>query len=264
MTSSGIVYLVGAGPGDPGLMTLRALRLIEQADVVIYDRLVSAEILALIPAGVTRIAVGKAAGRHCVPQQEINELLVSVARKGRCVVRLKGGDPFIFGRGSEEALHLKKQGIPFEVVPGVTSAAAAGAYAGIPLTHRGLSRTVHLVTGHQRDDEPLDLPWHDLAAGDSTLAIYMGLANLALIGDRLIAAGMDPETPAAAVQDGTTPNQKRVVATLGTLVEAVESAELQAPVMLIIGRVIELAAELDWFQPQPLETTDDRVAAPCH
>ena len=264
MSSRGIVYLVGAGPGDPGLVTLKALRLIKQADVVVYDRLVSAEVLALIPAGITRIAVGKAAGRHCVPQPEINELLVGVARKGRRVVRLKGGDPFIFGRGSEEALYLKQQGIPFEVVPGVTSAAAAGAYAGIPLTHRGLSRTVYLVTGHQREDEPLDLPWQDLAAGDPTLAVYMGLANLGLIGDRLIAAGMDPATPAAAVQDGTAPSQKRVIATLGTLADAVESAGLQAPVMLIIGRVVELATELDWFQPQDLEATDDRVAALRH
>ena len=168
MSSRGIVYLVGAGPGDPGLLTVRALRLIEQADVVVYDRLVSAEILALIPPGVSRIAVGKAPGHHCVPQDQINDLLVGVACKRRRVVRLKGGDPFIFGRGSEEALHLKRHGIPFEVVPGVTSAAAASAYAGIPLTHRGLSRTVHLVTGHQRDDEPLDLPWKEMAGGAST------------------------------------------------------------------------------------------------
>jgi len=202
MPSQGIVYLVGAGPGDAGLLTVKALRLIEQADVVVYDRLVSPEVLALIPPGVTRIAVGKAPGHHCVPQAQINELLVSVACKGRRVVRLKGGDPFIFGRGSEEALHLKHQGIPFEIVPGVTSAAAASAYAGIPLTHRGLSRTVHLVTGHQRDDEPLDLPWDSLAAGDATLAVYMGLANLRTICDHLTAAGMDPATPAGPCDTG--------------------------------------------------------------
>ena len=259
MSSRGIVYLVGAGPGDPGLLTVRALRLIEQADVVVYDRLVSAEILALIPPGVSRIAVGKAPGHHCVPQDQINDLLVGVACKRRRVVRLKGGDPFIFGRGSEEALHLKRHGIPFEVVPGVTSAAAASAYAGIPLTHRGLSRTVHLVTGHQRDDEPLDLPWKEMAGGASTLAVYMGLSNLGVIGERLAAAGMDPATPAAAIQAGTTSDQRRVLATLATLPGAVESAGLRAPVMLVIGHVVSLAADLDWFHPQKPEAADDRV-----
>lgn len=261
MSSSGIVYLVGAGPGDPGLLTLKALRLIEQADVVVYDRLVSPEILELIPPGVTRIAVGKAPGHHCVPQAQINELLVSVACKGRRVVRLKGGDPFIFGRGSEEALHLRRHGISFEVIPGITSAAAASAYAGIPLTHRGLSRTVHLVTGHMRDYEPLDLPWDSLAAGDSTLAIYMGLSNLRLICARLAASGMNPATPAAAIQAGTTPEQRRVLATLATLPGAVESAGLEAPVMLIVGRVVDLAADLDWYQPQTSEDLDDQVAS---
>ena len=261
MPSQGIVYLVGAGPGDAGLLTVKALRLIEQADVVVYDRLVSPEVLALIPPGVTRIAVGKAPGHHCVPQAQINELLVSVACKGRRVVRLKGGDPFIFGRGSEEALHLKHQGIPFEVIPGVTAAAAASAYAGIPLTHRGLSRTVHLVTGHQRDDEPLDLPWDSLAAGDATLAVYMGLGNLGLICERLAAAGLDPATPAAAIQAGTTPEQRRVLASLATLPGAVESSGMQAPVMLIIGRVVRLAADLDWFRSNSLEATDGRVAS---
>ncbi len=259
MSSQGVVYLVGAGPGDPDLLTVKALRLIEGADVVVYDRLVSAEILALIPAGVTRIAVGKAPGHHCVPQSQINELLVSIAVKGRRVVRLKGGDPLIFGRGSEEALCLKRHGIPFEVVPGITAAAAASAYAGIPLTHRGMSRTVHLVTGHLREHEPLDLPWDSLAAGDSTLAVYMGLANLELIRERLVAAGMDPETPAAAIQSGTRCDQRRVLATLATLPDAVKAAGLQAPVLLVIGRVVALAADLDWFQPHHLEAADDQI-----
>jgi len=259
MTDSGIVSLVGAGPGDPDLLTIKALRALQQADVVVYDRLVSSEILALIPTGVSRIAVGKAPGHHCVPQAEINALLVSVAVKGRRVVRLKGGDPYIFGRGSEEALHLKRHGIRFEVVPGVTAAAAASAYAGIPLTHRGLSRCIHLVTGHLRDDEPLDLPWERLADPEATLAIYMGLANLDVICAQLADAGLNVATPAAAIQAGTTPDQRRVLATLATLPDAVASAGLQAPVMLVIGQVVGLATALDWFQPQAAEATDDQM-----
>ncbi len=259
MTDSGTVFLVGAGPGDPDLLTIKALRLLQRADVVVYDRLVSAEVLALIPAGVSRIAVGKAPGHHCLPQDEINALLVSIAVKGRRVVRLKGGDPYIFGRGSEEALHLKRHGIRFEVVPGVTAAAAASAYAGIPLTHRGLSRCVHLVTGHMRGNEPLDLPWERLADPDATLAVYMGLSSLGTICGQLTAAGLDTATPAVAIQAGTTSDQRRVLATLGTLPAAVSSAGLRAPVMLVIGQVVGLATDLDWFQHQPSEAADDRI-----
>ncbi|MGA7980436.1 MAG: uroporphyrinogen-III C-methyltransferase [Chromatiaceae bacterium] len=259
MSDSGIVSLVGAGPGDPELLTLKALRLIQEAQVVVYDRLVSLEILNLIPPGITRIAVGKAPGQHCVPQAQINELLLAVAKRGRRVVRLKGGDPFIFGRGSEEALFLKRHGIRFEIVPGITSAAAASAYAGIPLTHRGLARTVHLVTGHLGGGEPLDLPWESLARADSTLAVYMGLANLTIIRDRLIAAGLDPATPAAAIQSGTTADQRRVLATLDGLPEAVSAARLEPPVMLVIGRVVGLADALDWFELPEMEVPDAQV-----
>lgn len=261
MSEYGVVYLVGAGPGDPELLTLKAVRLLGEADVVVYDRLVSPEILDLIPSGVTRIPVGKAPGHHCVPQEQINALLVASARNGRRVVRLKGGDPLVFGRGSEEALHLRRNGVPFEIVPGITAASAATAYAGIPLTHRGLSRVVQLVTGHLRDGEALDLPWEALARGDTTIAIYMGLGNLSEITGRLIGCGLDPLTPAAAIQSGTTLQQRRVLATAETLAERVRAASLEAPVLVVIGRVVDLAEELDWFNPSELEVFDVRTHA---
>lgn len=247
--SVGKVYLVGAGPGDPDLLTVKALRLMQTADVVIYDRLVSAAILDLIPTGVSRIMVGKEAGHHCVPQHEINRLLINTARNSRRVVRLKGGDPYIFGRGGEEALALGKQAIPFEVVPGITSAAGCSAYAGIPLTHRGLSRSVQFLTGHFKDDEPLEVDWEKLTDPQSTLVIYMGLANLEVICASLIKAGLAANTPAAAVQDATSSHQQRVIASLSDLARAVQLSGLQAPVMIIIGQVVSLAHELDWFSP---------------
>jgi len=247
MHEQGKVYLVGAGPGDPELLTLKALRLLEQADVVVYDRLISQDVLDLIPGGVSRISVGKAAGRHSMPQDQINELLASLARHRRRVVRLKGGDPFIFGRGSEEALYLRRRGIPFEVVPGITAAAACSAYAGVPLTHRGLSRGVRLVTGHFRDDEPIDLDWRALADPESTLVVYMGLANLGRISSELLAAGLPPDTPALAVQNGTTPEQRRVFSDLRKLPQRVQEAGLGAPLLIIIGRTVALADELNWY-----------------
>jgi len=250
MSKSGVVYLVGAGPGDPDLLTVKALRLMREADVVVYDRLVSPEIMALIPSGVTRIAVGKAPGLHCVPQDQINGLLVGMASRERIIVRLKGGDPFVFGRGSEEALHLRRHGIRFEVVPGVTAAAAASAYAGIPLTHRAMSRGVRLVTGHLREDEELELDWERLADPTATLVVYMGLANIAVITARLVAAGRSADTPAAAVQEGSTPRQRSVCSTLGRLADDVERAGLAAPVAIIIGETVALAEQLAWFEPE--------------
>ncbi len=244
------VYLVGAGPGDPELLTLKALRLLQSADVVVYDRLVGSAILALIASGVSRICVGKAAGRHALPQDEINALLASLAVGKRRIVRLKGGDPFIFGRGSEEALYLRHRGIDFEVVPGITAAAACSAYAGVPLTHRGLSRGVRLVTGHFRDDEPIDLDWRSLVDPDCTLVVYMGLANLPRICSQLLAHGMDPATPVLAVQDGTSERQRRVFGDLLTIAERVRQRRLAAPVLFVIGRTVTLAAELDWFSPE--------------
>ena len=248
---TGKVYLVGAGPGDPGLLTLRAHELLQSADVVVYDRLVSPAILALIPDGVTRLSVGKASGSHSMPQDEINALLVSLcvadSDRPRQVVRLKGGDPFVFGRGSEEALHLRAHGVEFEVVPGVTAAIACSAYAGIPLTHRGLSHGVRLVTGHFLENKRLKLDWRSLADPDSTLVVYMGLASLDRICTALVNQGMDPATPAVAIQDGTTDRQRRVFGDLTTLASRVRSSRLAAPVMVVIGRTVALAGRLDWF-----------------
>jgi uroporphyrin-III C-methyltransferase/precorrin-2 dehydrogenase/sirohydrochlorin ferrochelatase/uroporphyrin-III C-methyltransferase len=249
MQRTGKVYLVGAGPGDPDLLTVKALRLLQESDVVVYDRLVSQGILDLIPSGVSRISVGKAAGNHSMPQDEINELLASLARRGRKVVRLKGGDPFIFGRGSEEALHLRGQGIGFEVVPGISAAVACSAYAGVPLTHRGASRGVRLVTGHFRDDRPIDLDWRALADPDATLVIYMGKSSLKRIFSKLVGAGMDPATPALAIQDGTTASQRRVFGDLLTLPTRVRQMRLESPLLIIVGRTVTLAGELDWFHP---------------
>lgn len=242
------VFIVGAGPGDPELLTVKALRLISEADVVVYDRLVSEPILELIPAGTTRIFAGKAARDHHMPQEEINELLVGLARGNRKVVRLKGGDPFIFGRGSEEAVHLARNGIPFEVVPGITASAGCAAYAGIPLTHRGLSRGVNFVTGHCQEGH-LDLNWKSLADPDTTLVVYMGLTNIRLICTELIAAGLPADTPAAAIHKGTTPEQRSVLSILERLADDVQGAGLAAPTLLVVGRVVELAETLNWRLP---------------
>jgi len=243
------IALVGAGPGDPDLLTVKALRLIQSADVVVYDRLVSAPIIDLIPAGVTRLFVGKQAGSHALPQDEINQLLLNLARGGHRVVRLKGGDPFVFGRGGEEALALAAQGIAFEIVPGITAAAACSAYAGIPLTHRGLAHGVQLVTGHCRRDEPLDLDWRALAAPDLTLCLYMAVAHLDQIARELIAAGRDSATPVAVIERGTTARQRRLLTRLDTLSARVRDAGIGAPAMVVIGAVVSLAEHLDWFDP---------------
>ena len=246
MNQSRKVYLVGTGPGDPELLTVKALRLIQSADVVIYDRLVSEAILELIPAGVSKIYVGKKSGNHTLPQDEINQLLLNLAESERSVVRLKGGDPFIFGRGSEEALLLAKNGIKFEIVPGITAASACTTYAGIPLTHRGLAQGVQIVTGHSQLDKPLELDWKALADPDKTIVIYMGFSNRELISHKLIEAGLDKNTLAAAIQNGTTTQQHRVITTLGNLTE--DTSMLQAPVIFVIGKVVSLANQLDWFE----------------
>lgn len=249
MNAPSSVYIVGAGPGDPELLTLKAARLLKEAEVVVFDRLVSDEILELVPAGTTRIFAGKAARDHFMPQEEINELLVSLAGSGRMTVRLKGGDPFIFGRGSEEALHLAKHNIPFEIVPGITASAGCGSYAGIPLTHRGLATGVRFVTGHCREGKHLDLNWQSLADPDTTLVIYMGLINVAKIRDELVKAGLPADTPAAAIERGTSAEQRTILTTLAELPACIEKAELKAPSLLIIGRVVELAEELSWHIP---------------
>lgn len=248
MNEKGFVSLVGAGPGDPDLMTVKAVRLLQQADVVVYDRLVSDDILSLIPAGISRVSVGKEVGKHCVPQEQINEIIVSLAKAGRKIVRLKGGDPYMFGRGGEEVQALNKHDIAFEVVPGITAASGCSSYSGIPLTHRGMSRRVQFITGHFNDNEPLDLNWQSIADPESTLVIYMGLSNLPLAVHSLIDAGLPASTPAAAVQNATTQSQQRVITTLEHLTDAIRQKQLQAPVMIIIGKVVSLADELDWFQ----------------
>ena len=263
MQHKGFVSLVGAGPGDADLLTVKALRLLNQADVVVYDRLVSADILDLIPAGVSRISVAKAPGRHCVPQHRINEIIVNLARAGRRIVRLKGGDPYMFGRGGEEVLALRQHNIEFEVVPGITAASGCSAYAGIPLTHRGMSRSVRFMTGHFSNDEPLDIDWDKAADPDCTLVIYMGLANLEHICERLISTGLSASTPAAAIENGTSGRQQRVLSQLDRLHQAVMINDLKAPVMIIIGDVVSLADELDWFQ-QTLEDTGYEKTAAGH
>lgn len=236
------VHLVGAGPGDPELLTLKAARLLQLADVVVHDRLVGEGVLALINPRARRIDVGKAPGRHPLAQEEINRLLVACAAPDRVVVRLKGGDPFVFGRGGEEALHLLRHGIAVEVVPGVTAAAGCAASAMIPLTHRGLATGVRLVTGHCRDDEPLELDWRGLADPETTLVVYMGLAQIEAIAARLVAAGLAAATPVAAIAQGTTPRERVVRATLGTIAEAARAARLASPVLFVVGWVVDALA----------------------
>jgi len=258
-----LVSLVGAGPGDPELIAVRALRRIEAAEVVVYDRLVSDQILDLVPAGATRIYVGKANGQHTLPQDEINDLLVKLARAGHRVVRLKGGDPFIFGRGSEEAEYLARHKVPYEVIPGITAASGCTANLGIPLTHRGLATGVRFVTGHCRNDIDLELNWDSLADPDTTLVIYMGLANVTQIAERLIAAGLPPDTPAAAIAQGTLPAQRLCRSRLADLPRVATEARLAAPVLIVIGRVLALADVL----AAPVEApglSDDRTRTARH
>ncbi|MCW9048679.1 MAG: uroporphyrinogen-III C-methyltransferase [Gammaproteobacteria bacterium] len=247
LKSNALISLVGAGPGDPDLLTLKAYRLIQQADVIVYDRLVSEEIRELIPHGVKKIYVGKASGKHHMNQDEINELLVKLAKKDRKIVRLKGGDPFIFGRGSEEASYLVKHNIDFEYVPGITAASACSAYAGIPLTHRGVASSVRLITGHCRADKPLDLNWKSLADKDTTLVFYMGLASLPQLRKQLIEAGLSADTPAAAIENGTKNSQRRCLSTLDQLPTDVIDMSISSPALIIIGNVVNFAEELDWF-----------------
>lgn len=243
MPVSGQVVLVGAGPGDPELLTLKALKAIEAADVVVYDRLVAPGVLALIPKGTARIDVGKQSGYHPVPQEEINALLIKLARLGRRVVRLKGGDPFIFGRGFEETLALRKAGIACDVIPGITAAQGCAAAAGVPLTHRGLATGVRYLTGHCRADLPLDLDWTGLADPSTTLVVYMGLANVEEIVRNLILHGLPGDTPALAVCQGTTPRQRQVCASLADLPGAAKAAGFDGPVLFIIGQVAMMAVQ---------------------
>ena len=246
----GKVYLVGAGPGDPELITVKGLRCLRSADVVVYDRLVNTALLDEVPASALRIFVGKQPGRCSLRQEEINTLLVEHASLGKKVVRLKGGDPFVFGRGGEEALTLVEAGIPFEVVPGISSAIAVPAYAGIPVTHRSRSGALTIVTGHETPEhsDPL-VDWEALAQLDGTLVILMGVATLASITSRLIQAGMEPTLPAAVIAEGTVARQRMVKGSLSTIAERVTTAGLRSPAVVVIGRVVDLSSLLSWFAP---------------
>lgn len=245
----GRVYIVGAGPGAPDLITLRGLEAIRKADVIVYDRLISPELLAHAPAGATLLYAGKAPGRHLMSQEQINRLLVKLARQGQTVCRLKGGDPFLFGRGGEEALALAAAGIPFEIVPGVTSALAGPAAAGIPATHRGVARSVTVLTGHtgaspaEKGSQP-EVDWEAAARLGGTLVILMGVENLPLIVQRLLSAAMPPTTPAAVVEQATLPQQRVVTGSLATIADVAAAAGIRSPAVIVVGEVVEVAHQL--------------------
>ncbi|WP_432803939.1 siroheme synthase CysG [Chitinibacter mangrovi] len=248
----GAVYLVGSGPGNPDLLTFRALRLMQQADVVLYDNLVSAEIMELVRRDAERIYVGKKSNNHALPQEEINLLLVRLAQEGKKVLRLKGGDPFIFGRGGEEIAELAAAQIPFEVVPGITSAAGASCYAGIPLTHRDYAQSVTFVTGHRRatdsDADKLELDWPRLVNPNETVVVYMGVAQAGYIAEQLIKHGRAGNTPVAVIERATTAQQRVVIAELSTLAQTVRDSHIKPPALLIIGDVVKLHEQLNWRQ----------------
>ncbi len=243
----GEVYLVGGGPGDPDLLTFRALRLMQQADVVVYDRLVAKAILEMTRRDAERIYVGKEANNHAMRQEDINELLAKLAKEGKRVVRLKGGDPFIFGRGGEEIDTLAEQGIPFQVVPAVTAASGCAAYAGIPLTHRDYAQSVTFVTGHLKDGT-INLNWEHLAQANQTVVFYMGLRGMPIISKELIKRGVSPDMPVALVQQGTTEKQRVFTGTLSNIQELIEREQPKPPTLIIVGEVVNLQEKLSWYQ----------------
>ncbi len=249
----GKVYLVGAGPGDPGLISVRGLECLRKAEVIVYDRLLDSRLLDSASPAAERIYVGKAAGQHTRPQEEINRLLVARAEEGRTVVRLKGGDPFVLGRGGEEAEALARNGLPFEVVPGITSATAVPAYAGIPVTHRGLASSFAVITGHEEPGKGASgIDWQKLATGVDTLVILMGVKNLAEIAARLTAAGRPADTPAALIREGTGPGQETVVGTLNDIAARAKDRGITPPAVLVVGKVVNLRDRLRWYDNRPL------------
>lgn len=245
-TGAGTVYIVGAGPGNVDLLTVKAHRLIQQADAVVYDNLVSDEILALIPAGSIRIFAGKRCREHIMTQDEIHHTLLTLASKKQTIVRLKGGDPFTFGRGGEEALFLAEHHISYEIVPGITSASACAAYAGIPLTHRGLATAVTYISGHRQKNGELDIEWHTLTDPNLTVVCYMSLGTADIISEKLIAAGRSADTPAAIIQDGARDTQRVAVTTLKNLAYTIEKENFSTPALLVIGVTATLSHSIGW------------------
>ncbi len=243
----GEVYLVGAGPGDPDLLTFKALRLMQKAEIVLYDRLVSPAIVDMVRRDADRIYVGKKRDKHAIPQQEINEMLLAYAQQGKRVLRLKGGDPFIFGRGGEEIDLLAENNIPFQVVPGITAASGCASYAGIPLTHRDHSQSVRFITGHLKTGQA-EYPWDEFVNDQQTLVFYMGLKGLPLICEQLVSHGKSAATPAALIEKGTLPQQNVYVSTLGELPDIVLNKEIHAPTLLVIGNVVSLHKKLNWYK----------------
>lgn len=260
---NGNVILVGAGPGDPGLLTQKGLWALEHAQVVVYDRLVSPDILALIPPGAEKIDVGKESSHHLVPQEQINKILLDKAREGKRVVRLKGGDPFLFGRGGEELELLEENGIPYQVVPGVTSALSVPAYAGIPVTHRDFCSSVHIITGHARAGAQLHINYEALCRAGGTLVFLMGVTALPQICQGLLDAGMSPGMPAAVVERGTLPQQRKVVSTLEQLPQEAKQAQIKSPAVIVVGKVCELSQRFDWFDRLPLKGRQIIVTRPA-
>lgn len=253
----GKVYIVGAGPGDPDLITVKAIKCIAEADVILYDRLVNRELLSYGKPGAEYIYCGKAPGKHCVPQEGIHQLLISKSMERKTIVRLKGGDPFIFGRGGEEAEVLAKHGIQFEIVPGITSGIAAPAYAGIPLTHREWGSSFAIVTGHCVTGKPDNINWHHLTHGVDTIVIYMGMKNLPYICKQLRSCGMKPETPIAVIEQGTTGFQRTITGTIDSIGAIVTREQVANPAMIVIGEVVNLSERLSWFS----EKTKDKEFA---
>ncbi len=260
--NTGKVILVGAGPGDPGLLTIKGRQAIESAEVVVYDRLVSQAILDLMPQNAEKINVGKQSSNHLVVQERINEILLEKALEGKRVVRLKGGDPFLFGRGGEELELLAENQIPFEEVPGITSAIAVPAYSGIPVTHRDFCSSLHIITGHQRAGKPLNIKFDALVQAEGTLVFLMGVSALSNICAGLLAAGMDPNMPAAVLEKGTTPAQRPILATVSTLTEVAEREQVQSPAIIVVGKVCTLSEQFDWFDKLPLKGKSIVVTRP--
>ena len=249
----GKVYLVGAGPGDPDLITVKGLKCIKEADIILYDRLVNKELLKYAKENVEFQYCGKSPQAHFLQQETINHYLVKHAKKGRVVTRLKGGDPFVFGRGGEEAEFLAKNGVDFEVVPGITAGIAAPAYAGIPVTHRDFGSSFAFITGHQKNGEQDNIKWESLAKGIDTLAIYMGVGSLSYIQEKLLFYGKDPETPVALIHWGTLSEQRTVVGTLRTIVNVVKKDNITNPSMIIVGEVVHLRQKMNWFEKLQVE-----------